>query len=212
MITSVLLTAYLGIVVINVRTLQWDGSFKLAALNPFTGGLFGDAQGVTRLNCVDLMARLLPGINEKGPSLGASWGQVTWLVRRFTDPEGFDRYRLSLATTAKSHLMQEYLDWQLPDYFSCMATDLFGSFHVVGLLAGALALAALFRFVGRALTLPSTGTRLILGLFVLTQILIFDQEALTTFFGWPRRLPLLLLVLLVNPFLPTTDRNLRKMA
>jgi hypothetical protein len=200
MIGGVLFTGYLAIVVVNVRTLEWDGSFKVAALNPFTGGLFADAQGVGRVNCVDLIARLLPGIHEKGPSLGASWGQVTWLVRRFIDPEGFDRYRLSVATTAKSHLMQEYLDWQLPDYFSCMATDLFGSFHVVGLLAGALVLAMLFRFGGVAITVPRTGAHLILGLFVLTQILIFDQEAQTAFFGWPRRLPLLLLVLVFNPF------------
>jgi hypothetical protein len=199
-----LVTAYLAIVVVNVRNLQWEGSFKVAALNPFIGGLFADAQGVGRLNCIDLMARILPGIHEKGPSLGASWGQVTWLVRRFVDPEGFDRYRLSLATTAKSHLMQEYLDWQLPDYFSCMATDLFGSFHVVGLLVGALILGALFRFAGGALTLPTTGAHLILGLFVLTQILIFDQEAQTTLFGWPRRLPLLLLVLALNPFVAGT--------
>jgi hypothetical protein len=195
-----LLVAYLLIVVVNVRNLQWEGSFKVEALNPFLGGVFADTQGVSRLNCIDLMARLLPGIHEKGPSLGASWGQVTWLVRRFVDPEGFDRYRLAMATTAKSHLMDEYLDWRLPDYFSCTATDLFGSFHVAGLVLGALALSALFRFARRALTTPATGWQLTLGVFVVTQILIFDQEALVTFFGWPRKLPILLAMLALNPF------------
>jgi hypothetical protein len=194
------LTLYLFTVVINVRNQGWTGSVPIAALNPLGSGIFADTQGVGRLNCVDLMARMLPGIQEKGPSLGASWGQVTWLVRRWVDPEGFDRYRLTMATTAKSHLMQEYLDWELPDYFSCTATDLFGSFHVAGLLVGAILLAWLFRFAGRALATPRTGAHLLAGLFVLTQILIFDQEAAVMFFGWPRRLPLLLVMLLINPF------------
>jgi hypothetical protein len=195
-----LLTCYLMVVVVNVRNAGWQNATSVAVLNPFGSGIFADAQGVTRLNCVDLMARMLPGIQEKGPTLGASWGQVVWLGRRFIDPEGFDRYRLAMATTAKSHLMQEYLKWDLPDYFSCTATDLFGTFHVVGLLVGALALAALFRFAGRALVMPRSGIHVILGIFVLTQILIFDQEAATTFFGWPRRLPMLGLLLLLNPF------------
>jgi hypothetical protein len=195
-----LLTFYLMVVVINVRNVGWQNATPAGVLNPFGSGIFADRQGVGRLNCVDLMARILPGIQDKGPTLGASWGQVIWLGRRFVDPEGFDRYRLSIATTAKSHLMQEYLNWQLPDYYSCAATDLFGTFHVAGLLAGALALAGLFRFGGRALVMPRSGTHLILGVFVLTQILIFDQEAATTFFGWPRRVPMLLLLLLLNPF------------
>ena len=195
-----LLTSYLMVVVVNVRNAGGQNAVTASVLNPFGSGIFADTQGVGRLNCVDLMARMLPGIQEKGPTLGASWGQVIWLGRRFVDPEGFDRYRLSMATTAKSHLMQEYLNWQLPDYFSCTATDLFGTFHVAGLLVGALALAGLFRFAGRALVTPRTGTHLILGVFVVTQILIFDQEAATTFFGWPRRLPMLFLLLLLNPF------------
>jgi hypothetical protein len=195
-----LLTCYLMVLVVNVRNAGWQNAIDAGVLNPFGSGIFADSQGVARLNCVDMMARMLPGIQEKGPTFGASWGQVIWLGRRFVDPEGFDRYRLSMATTAKSHLMQEYLNWQLPDYFSCTATDLFGTFHVAGLLVGALALAGLFRFAGRALVTPRSGTHVILGIFVLTQILIFDQEAATAFFGWPRRLPMLALLLLLNPF------------
>jgi hypothetical protein len=192
-------TLYLMIVAVNVRNVGWQNVAQVATFSPF-GSVFGDTQGVGRLNCVDLMARLLPGIQERGPTYGASWGQVIWLVRRFVDPEGFDRYRLTMATTAKAHLMQEYLDWQLPDYFSCTATDLFGTFHVVGLLVGALVLAALFRFAGRAIIAPRTRAHVILGIFIVTHILIFDQEAATSFFGWPRRLPVLLLLLLLNPF------------
>ena len=199
-----LLICYLMVIVVNVRNAGWQHATGIDVLNPFGSGIFADSQGVARLNCVDLMARMLPGIQEKGPTFGASWGQVIWLGRRFIDPEGFDRYRLTMATTAKSHLMQEYLNWDFPDYFSCTATDLFGTFHVAGLLVGALALAGLFRFAGRALVLPRSGTHVILGIFVLTQILIFDQEAATTFFGWPRRVPVLVLLLLLNPFATAT--------
>jgi hypothetical protein len=153
-----------------------------------------------RLNGIDLMARLLPGIERRGPALGAAWGSATWYVRRFTDPEGFNEFRLSRNVTAKGYLMEKYLGWDLTDYFSCTLTDLFGNFHVFGLLGGAVLLAALFRFSASRLSAPRNGAALILAVFVVVQSIVFDQEALALLFGWTKQLPVLLAVLALRPF------------
>jgi hypothetical protein len=146
------------------------------------------------------MARLQRPLHEQGPALFRSWGQVTWLVWRFVDPEGFDRYRLTRQTTAKSYLMREYLGIDVTDYFSCTVTDLYGNFKLPGLLIGALVLGGLFAWTTTTLAAPRGSTALVVAIFVLTQIVIFDQEAVFTFFGWIRKVPVLLIAVALRPF------------
>lgn len=191
---------YLATVVINVRNLGYEGSFRLAYLNPLTASPFSDSQGVYRLNCIDLLARMVPAIDREGPALGAAWQSTTWLVWRFIDPDGFDQFRLSANTTAKWYLMERYLGSPPVDYFSCTATDLFGNFHVVGFLGGGLLLGFVFAHARRTLLVPLRGSAIVLALFVLTHAIVFDQEAAALLFGWLRKVPVLLAVLALQPF------------
>jgi hypothetical protein len=193
-----LVAVYLSIVVVNIRNAS-DG-VTVATLSPLSGGVFADTQGINRLDCIDLMARLKGPLERQGPAYLQSWGQVTWLVWRFVDPQGFDAYRLSRQTTAKSYLMREYLGIVTSDYFSCTVTDLYGNFRLAGLLVGGLVIGAMFAWTTGTLSAPSSGTALVIAVFVLTQIVIFDQEAVFTLFGWIRRLPVLLVALSLRPF------------
>lgn len=192
------LAVYLSILVVNVRN-AGDG-VTVATLSPLSGGMFADTQGINRLDCIDLMARLKRPLERDGPAYLQSWGQVTWLVWRFVDPQGFDAYRLSRQTTAKSYLMRQYLGVVTSDYFSCTVTDLYGNFHIAGFVAGGLVIGALFAWTTGTLSAPSSGTALVTAVFVLTQIVIFDQEAVFTLFGWIRKLPVLLVALWLRPF------------
>lgn len=193
-----LVAVYLSILVVNIRNAS-DG-VSVASLSPLRGGVFADTQGINRLDCIDLMARLHGPLQREGPAYLRSWGQVTWIVRRFVDPEGFDAYRLARQTTAKSYLMREYLGVVASDYFSCTVTDLYGNFRLAGFVVGALVLGCLFGWTTGALAAPRSGAVLIVALFVLTQIVIFDQEAVSTLFGWPRKLPVLAVALALRPF------------
>lgn len=197
---GVVLGAYLAIVVVNVRRMGFEGRLSWRYFVPQGAGAFGDEQSYMRLNGIDLMARLLPGIERKGPALGAAWGNVSWYVRRFTDPEGFNEFRLSRIVTAKGYLMERYLNWPLDDYFSCTLTDLLGNFHVFGLLGGAVLLVALFRFSASRCMAPRSGAELVLAVFVVVHAIVFDQEAMGLLFGWTKQLPVLLAVLAVGPF------------
>lgn len=192
------LAIYLSTVVVNVRNAS-DG-VTIATLSPLNGGVFADTQGINRLDCIDLMARLKDPLERQGPAYLRSWGQVTWLVWRFVDPDGFDAYRLSRQTTAKSYLMREYLGVVASDYFSCTVTDLYGNFHLLGMVVGGLFLGAVFAWTTGTLSAPSSSTGLVIAVFVLTQIVIFDQEAVFTLFGWIRKLPVLALALTLRPF------------
>lgn len=206
---SVFLVAfYMVIIVINVRSLGFTGSFKTEYLNPFAFGLFADSQGTYRLNGIDLMARMVPQIHSDGPAWGVAWQNVSWLVRRFFDPRGFDDFRLSLATTSKTYLMSRYLNWTFPDYPSCSLTDLFGNFHIIGFVAAAFIYGFFFAFYRRTTETPISGLKFVLALFFLIHILNFEKEASLLLFGWIRKLPILLLVIAAKPFTVYKIKNI----
>ena len=193
------LALYLAGVAVNLRTAGWDWtSFAVFGQGP--SHLLGDNQGVNRINCIDLMARLDPAIEHRGAAWGDAWQNVQWIFRRFVDPVGFDRYRLSMLTTAKSYLMRRYLHMAVTDYYSCSLVDLFGNFHLLGYLIGAALFGISFRWYRRATTSPRSGSELILALFWLTVIIYFEQEAAVTLAGWLRKAPVLLAVLAARPF------------
>lgn len=197
---AALAALYLVLIVVNVRVIGWEGSVRAEYFNPIGQTVFGDQQGVNRLNCIDLLARLLPEVQREGPAWGAAWHGSTWIIRRFWDPEGFDQFRLS-ETSAKDYLRSNYTNLQTHDYPSCSATDLFGNFHVAGLLFGAVALAWLLTIVRRSQDAPSSGMGFVLGIFILTHIINFDREAGALLFGWAKRLPVLLPTLACAPFI-----------
>jgi hypothetical protein len=201
MAACVVLGAYLAMIVVNVRRMGFEGRLSWRYFAPQGAGAFGDEQSYMRLNGIDLMARLLPGIEREGPALGAAWGSVGWYLRRFSDPQGFNEFRLSRDVTAKGYLMERYLGWgDLPDYFSCTLTDLFGNFHVLGLLGGAVLLVILFRFSASRFMAPRDGAALVLAVFVVAHSIVFDQEAVGLLFGWTKQLPILLALLALRPF------------
>jgi hypothetical protein len=207
MASCVVLGAYLATIVVNVRRIGFEDRLSWRYFVPQGLGAFGDEQSYMRLNGIDLMARLLPGIEREGPALGAAWGSVGWYLRRFTDPKGFDEFRLSRKTTAKTYLMARYLGWDLTDYFSCTLTDLFGNFHVFGLLGGAVLLVMLLRFSASRFMAPRDGAALVLAVFVIVHAIVFDQEAVGLLFGWTKQLPILFAVLALRPFRVAAGRT-----
>lgn len=197
-VTAGVLALYLSTVALTVREQGFTGQFETSYFVPNLN-LLGDAQGVDRLNGIDLIARLMPEINRRGAAWGAAWSHIWWNVGRFIDPKGFDEVRLSMVNTSKGYLMSEYLGWGIPDYYSCSLTDLVGNFHILGFLFGALIFGTAYRFCRKAIHTPATGRTFVVGLFVITLILLFEQETSMLLFGWVRKLPVLLTVLALNP-------------
>jgi hypothetical protein len=147
----------------------------------------GDSQGLNRFNCADLVAQteLLP--MRQNPSFSL-WEGYTWTYRRFVDPAGFDRFRLSLQTTAKARLAERYLGTKQLDYYSCTATDAVGVFGPFGLALLALVVGLALGWAARLMARGSPVTRMIAAWLVF-HVVVFDQEFGTLLFSWPLVLP-----------------------
>ena len=96
--------------------------------------------------------------------------------------------------------MQRYWGWSTTDYLTCLLTDIYGNFYFWGFPVLGLLLAGLFVFARNAILAPSCPGKFILGLFLLTNILAFEGSADILLFGWIREVPVLILLLVVNPF------------
>jgi hypothetical protein len=200
---------YLTGVVINVRTIGFSGTINPEFFTPQLN-IFGDSQGFNRLNCVDLIARMNSKIETEGPAWGVAWGHVYWNFGRFIDPGGFDRFRLSLDTTSKTYLMRRYLDWDLPDYYSCALTDFYGNFHVLGLFTAAIIYALIFIYAYKYLSRAASPYFSVGALYIVVAVLIFDQEASSLLFSWTKELPIIALVLFFVPFKANLNKSLKR--
>lgn len=175
----------------------------IRVFNPFhSPGVPDDYALGWRLNGVDLMAQLTPLADARGYAWGRAWAVPAFLsVGGLVDPDRTRQLKLSLATTAKSYLMNEYTWIRTDDYYSCMLTDAYGNFGMLGFPLVALALA----FTTAAVTWGIFRCRSSLGvlaslLFALHAIQ-FEQEFIVLLTFWLKGVvPLLAFVSLVNPF------------
>lgn len=186
------------VVTTNIRT-GFSGALTVSPrdLTQLSSAAVSDAP--IRLNCVNLMSQLKPGVVADGPSWGGAWAPAKWYVWRYVDPEGFDEFRASLRTSAKAHLMAEFLGFSPPDYYSCALTDLYGNFDVGGLLGGAVLFGGIFLWWARQSSRPASGRRYLLALFAVTHALLFDQEAMFVMFGWLPQLPFVAAIIALGP-------------
>ena len=185
---------------VNYRLYATGGDLQRSYFTQLDTRATGDEQGTERLDCIDLIAQITPRLNDEGPALGRAWEPYTWLVRRYTDPAGFDRFRRNLKTTAKSYLGDEYLDKSFTDYYSCTLTDLYGNFAAAGFVIGAIIFALGFAFLRRVLFVGSRAWVFMLGLWLMPRLLLFDQEAGNLLFGWITQIPFIIAFLLCGPF------------
>lgn len=176
-------TYALGLAVLQLRASTGDKSLGTSSLS-----VVADNQGLNRFNCIDLSAQLAQF--QRTPAGPGVWEGQLWNAKRFVDQPGFERFRESLATTAKSKLILRYLGQRQTDYFSCVVTDGYGALGVLGLVALGAACGAVLRITRRLLE-DHALTLVFAGIWMSWQVLVFEQEAGALLFGWPLRLPIL---------------------
>jgi len=164
----------------------------------------GDSQGWSRLDCIDPVVRVGRQTLASPDGL-APWSVVTWQLRRYLDPTGFDNFRLSFQTDVKQHFIQSYINPEAKDYFSCSLVEVVGSFGILGFVAAAAIYAAFFARAGRTILRwrSSTPSKLIGASFVVTWLLPFEKGISVHLFGWLNVVPVLLALLLLPPFTRT---------
>jgi hypothetical protein len=186
LIVVTLLAYGLGVGVLSIR----GAAPGVSQLN-----VLGDNQGLNRFNCADLVAQTELLTVRQNPDV-AVWTGYTWTFRRFVDPAGFDKFRLSLQTTAKSRIADRFLATKQLDYYSCSATDAVAVFGPLGFLVLAAVAALLLVWSARLMVRGSPTSRM-LAAWVVFHVVVFDQEFGTLLFSWPLVLPSVVVTILV---------------
>lgn len=182
-VAAFLTTYALGLAVLQLRASGGDRSVSTGSFN-----VVADNQGLNRFNCIDLSAQLAQF--QRAPAGPTVWEGQLWNAKRFVDQPGFQRFRESLATTAKTKLILRYLGQRQTDYYSCMVTDGYGALGLLGVIGLGAFCGTALRLARRLIEDPAL-TMVFAGIWLTWQVLVFEQEAGALLFGWPLRLPIL---------------------
>jgi|GEM_PF-2111685 len=199
-----LVALYMVRVVVNIRTAAVQGGplFSLEALSPLGRPNVQSVSDPTamRLNGVDAIAMIQPGMESFGAAKGTAWivPFVLSLDPIVRTEQTVTLKRLAM-TNAKSYLILRYTGLDLIDYYSCELTDVYGNFGYVGFFGAALLLSVLVAFVGTTLVGSASPARLVIAVFVLSRILPFEQEFATLLFAWIKLAPVVGVLLWLNP-------------
>jgi hypothetical protein len=179
-----LAAAGIGVYLLGIGVLATRPASSQGGLN-----ILGDNQGLNRFNCADLIAQTRVLTFGQTPDPGI-WNGYVWTVRRFIDPAGFNEFRLSLQTTAKSQIAARFLGERQLDYYSCVGTDAIGGLGPLGLLVAAVVIAT--TLAGSAwLFRRSTPMAVAAGSWLLFHVAVVDQEFGSLILSWTLKLPAL---------------------
>ena len=131
------------------------------------------------------------------------------IVLPVIDPAKARAYKLAYDITAKNYLMRHYTDLPDTDHVSCILTDAYGNFGLLGFVLVGAILGSAFGFGIRNLQRPSHPALAIIALFAISHLFQFEQEFVTALLLWVKELPVLLGMLLLNPFAASLASGVR---
>lgn len=154
-----------------------------------------------RLDGIDLMARMGPGLSHEGYSYGKSWyPSLLATVGYLWDPDGAREVKAEMATSPKYHLMYQYAGIDMVDYPSCVLTDAYGNFGALGIFFAALTLGVGCAITQRILISPPSRLAIVVGIIAIQVITYFEGAFLHhLFLGWLQYLPCLLILYVICP-------------
>jgi hypothetical protein len=205
-IVGALAVAYILQVSSNIRT-TYSGSEGLQAgtFNPFSGqsALATDSPNMDlrlRLNSLDLMAQITPSADLHGFAHGEAWvGSLIATFGQFLGRDAVKNIKESYSMSPQTYLLRRYTTSPEVDAVGCWLSDAYGNFGIFSFPFVAVLMAEFWVWITHSLLRPRSAVSILLALFFLTYSLrfeyYFDLIALT----WIRGLPVLILVLLLNP-------------
>lgn len=153
--------------------------------------LFSDSQGAERIDCTNVQALLTKGMQREGPMYGGAWANYYWaVIGRYTDPQGFQTFKMTQKTASKTILLAHYLNWNVTDYVTCSVTDLYANFGPAGYLMLAVLYALALAAAWAVFAQPGATLWVIPLAIILARMISFDREGGDVLFGWIQFLPL----------------------
>jgi hypothetical protein len=193
----------------NARNILPQGGAESAIFNPFLSWEPDEETEFDvwsfRLNGIDLMARMTPAAEQEGFAKGEAWrgfalvmvGQLT--LGSVVSSDEVARNKESFLVSPKKYLLDRYVEDNRIDYPSCLLTDLYGNFGLLGFPIGALVVAWACSLVRRGFSETGSPVSVVMALYVVFPLLFFEQELAVFASNLINTLPVLLLVILMNP-------------
>lgn len=205
-----LIAAWYGIrVAINARQILPQRGAASAIFNPFLSSETDEETEFDdwrfRLNGIDLMARMTPAAEQEGFANGEAWsgfalvmiGQLT--LGSVVSSDEVAKNKESFLVSPKKYLLDRYVEDNRIDYPSCVLTDLYGNFGLVGFPIGAVVVAWACGLVRRGFSQTGSPLSVVVALYVVFPLLFFEQELAVFVSSLVNTLPVLFLVILMNP-------------
>jgi hypothetical protein len=193
---------------INVRE-HWQGSL-LETVRPallFRSAIGSSAQEhldaiAARLDGIDLMAQMGPELSQQGFSCGESWKPgLLATVGYLWDGQRARDIKAELATNPKTSLMYDYAGINRPDYPSCILTDAYGNFGLLGIMGAALMLGVTCAVARGYAVGASSRLQLIVGIVALQIAAHFEGSLLFhVLVGWVQYGPSIVVLYAICPF------------
>ncbi|MBX3424443.1 MAG: hypothetical protein KF688_02075 [Pirellulales bacterium] len=155
-----------------------------------------------RLDGIDLMALMAPELRHRGFSWGESWVPGILATAGYLwDPGRAEAIKADLATTPKYYLMYDYAGIDKADYPSCILTDAYGNFGLVGVVAAAGVLGFICALARQYVANPPTRFAFAAGIVAMQVAAHFEGSFLFhVFLGWLQYAPAAAVLVVVLPF------------
>jgi len=200
-----LLVIFGVILVSNIRYYIGSGDSFMKIFNPLYSFRRLDPsenkkQWLHRLDGIALIYKFDEGgLTSSGYELGAAWKTSAIVtVTQFVAPDISRKYKILARTTPKSYLIEKYTDLDPGDFPSCMLTDAYGNFGVLGFFFAAIFSSCCFAVLSRLL-LKGKSQGVLIAMFFGAHLMIFERSFFYYILGWIKLLPILFILLVVNP-------------
>ena len=197
---------------LNFRTL-WQGDFSetfdLSLLYTHVSSEISDdaIEDISnRLDGLGLIALMAPELSRSGYSWGASWYPSFLATFGYLwNPDAAREVKANMATSPKYYLMYEYAGIDMVDYPSCLLTDAYGNFSILGIFIAGLVLGVGCSLTQQFLTSPPSRFLLALGIVAIQVITLFEASLLHhLLMGWIQYLPALAILYFISPIEATS--------
>jgi hypothetical protein len=153
-----------------------------------------------RTNGIDLIARANRNLTLENLAFGKAWSVPILLATGpFIFKKLVNEYKLKGFTAAKNFIMVNYTDLTSSDYIDCMLTDAYINFWIFGFIIVGFVLGTFCAYIDKNLRYPESSRSIVISLFLVNVISLFEGEFITIFMGIFQGLPFLLFILLINP-------------
>ena len=159
-----------------------------------------------RLDGIELMVDATPKLSRDGALLGERmlFDLAAPILPAF--PALNERFKLSGEADSKLQYMQRYTEIETPDYTSVSLTELYVNFWVFGFPFAGVMFGVAQAEAARAIRQGVRSRVALVGVFAAASTFVFEWSVTTHLTGWIRALPVLLVLLLIDPLKPE-DRS-----